>query len=427
MAKIIELRAENVRVLKCVRITPEENVVIIGGENGSGKTTVLDVIQEVMAGAKAAPRVPIRRGAATAKASLRIGEVADLGEITVELTYSGSGRKLVVRGKNGQKVDAPPQELLDRLYSRVAFDPGDFADRMEPRKRGEVLREVVGLDFSRLEQRRAQIEQTRLDEGRELKQLQGQLAGMPEPRPDTPVEELDVKFLWSEKARIDDVNGKAEIRAMRLRASRERHQVAEARANKLRADLAQAEKEVAAMRAEVAQRTEDVEALPRIDDGPIVEKLKSADQVNAAVRAKRERGRVAGRIAVLEEHRRQLTDDLREVDDDKARMLASARWPIEGLGFDQDGVTYQGLPFEQASKAERYRVAVALGAALNPELRVLLNRDGSLLDEASMRMLAELAQERDLQLWVERVGSKDPGAIVLEDGEIRQEPAAAES
>ena len=65
-----------------------------------------------------------------------------------------------------------------------------------------------------------------------------------------------------------------------------------------------------------------------------------------------------------------------------------------------------------------------MALALKPDLRVLLIRDGSLLDEDSLRMVAEMADRADAQVWVERVGDADEGAIIIEDGQVREEVAA---
>jgi hypothetical protein len=50
---------------------------------------------------------------------------------------------------------------------------------------------------------------------------------------------------------------------------------------------------------------------------------------------------------------------------------------------------------------------------------VALVRDGSALDADSLRIVAETAQKYDGQVWLERVGDGDEGAIVIEDGTVR--------
>lgn len=92
---------------------------------------------------------------------------------------------------------------------------------------------------------------------------------------------------------------------------------------------------------------------------------------------------------------------------------------MDGLTFDENGVLLNKIPFDQASSAEQLKVSLAMGIAMNPKLRVLLIRDGSLLDEDNLKMIAELAAKNDCQIWLERVGSGDEVSIIIEDGSIK--------
>ncbi len=57
--------------------------------------------------------------------------------------------------------------------------------------------------------------------------------------------------------------------------------------------------------------------------------------------------------------------------------------------------------------------------SLNPELKVVRVRDGSLLDEDAMKILAKMADEADYQIWIERVDSNGDVGFVLEDGHLK--------
>lgn len=80
---------------------------------------------------------------------------------------------------------------------------------------------------------------------------------------------------------------------------------------------------------------------------------------------------------------------------------------------------FNGVPFVQASAAERLKVSVAMAMALNPELRVICIRDASLLDDDSKRALMALAEEHDYQIWYEVVGDGGEVGVVIEDGEVQ--------
>jgi hypothetical protein len=55
---------------------------------------------------------------------------------------------------------------------------------------------------------------------------------------------------------------------------------------------------------------------------------------------------------------------------------------------------------------------------------VLRIRDGSLLSEKSMAVIAEMAEANDFQVWVELVDTSGRVGFVLEDGTVRDAEAA---
>jgi predicted ATPase len=134
--RIIELRAENVKNLKVVDITPRGNVVQVTGKNGSGKTSVLDSIWWALAGADNIQGVPVRKGAESMRIRL------NLGELIVERKQTVAGSRTITVRNPKQRADgseaAPgtpdaklfkfdsPQEMLDALK------------RCEPRCEGQT-------------------------------------------------------------------------------------------------------------------------------------------------------------------------------------------------------------------------------------------------------------------------------------------------
>jgi hypothetical protein len=64
-------------------------------------------------------------------------------------------------------------------------------------------------------------------------------------------------------------------------------------------------------------------------------------------------------------------------------------------------------------------VSVAIGLALNPKLKVLLVRNGNLLDDDGLKALSEMADASGAQVWMELV-TKDAGGVtvMIEDGHV---------
>jgi hypothetical protein len=102
------------------------------------------------------------------------------------------------------------------------------------------------------------------------------------------------------------------------------------------------------------------------------------------------------------------------------------------MTFGEDELLLNGVPFSQASDAERLRTSISIAIASNPKIRVMRVRDGSLLDEDSMGLLEKVAIDNDFQIWIERVDSSGKVGFVIEEGFVatntgaRVEPVSKE-
>jgi hypothetical protein len=73
----------------------------------------------------------------------------DLGDLTITETISKTGRRVVVRGKDGIEHSSP-QTVLDKLWGALTFDPLAFA-RLPPAEQADTVRRLVGLDLSKVD------------------------------------------------------------------------------------------------------------------------------------------------------------------------------------------------------------------------------------------------------------------------------------
>jgi hypothetical protein len=159
--------------------------------------------------------------------------------------------------------------------------------------------------------------------------------------------------------------------------------------------------------------------LQEVDLGPFRARAAEAEGTNAKIRKNAERAELVKRYKAAKEQAGALTKAIEACDAKKREDTNTAKWPINGLGFDTaGGVTLNALPLENASSAEQLQVSVAIGLALNPKLKVLLIRDGSLLDSESLSKVAEMATKADAQVWLERVGNDGQTSVIIEDGEV---------
>ena len=115
-----------------------------------------------------------------------------------------------------------------------------------------------------------------------------------------------------------------------------------------------------------------------------------------------------------------LESDMIKIDIEKDTRIKAAKFPIEGLGITDECVIFNNKPFSQLSTGEQIRISTAIAMALNPELKIILIKDGSLLDAEGTKAIMDIAKDKDYQLWIEKCADeKGPLGIYIEDGEIK--------
>ncbi|WP_311274801.1 AAA family ATPase [Methylobacterium sp. WCS2018Hpa-22] len=417
--KILQLQAENVKRLKAVSITPDGNIVEITGRNGQGKSSVLDAIWWALAGTSHIQAVPIRKGENEARIRL------DLGEIKVTRTFKRQDdgtfpTKILVESAEGARYPSP-QRMLDSLLGALSFDPLGFT-RMDGKDQLEALKRFVpGVDFDAIDKANKADFAKRTEVNREVRTLRSQAAGISVPE-NAPSERIDDAALVEELERAGEHNTLVE----RRRASREAFVAETERMEARGADLrAQAQAlydqaaEAEALAAGKRRQLAEAEQLPEpIDTLDLRQRIADAGRVNALVAQREQRDRIEAQSKDVETQAAALTKAIEDRTAQRREAIAKAEMPVPGIGFGEDEILLDGIPFDQASSAEQLRTSVAIAIAMNPKLRVIRVQDGSLLDEDAMRILAEMAAAADYQVWIEVVQSGRSAAIVIEDGAV---------
>jgi DNA repair exonuclease SbcCD ATPase subunit len=422
MSKIVRFEAQNLMRLKAVEITPDGNVVVIGGKNAQGKTSVLNAIAMALGGKNEVPERPIRDGQSTGHVIVE----TDQFTVTRRFTAAG-GSSLEVRNAQGQKL-ASPQTLLDSFVSKVSFDPLAFT-RMKPDAQAETVRKLAGLDFSDLDAKRETKYSERTTVNRLVKDQEVRLKALPR-HVDAPAKEISSAELVAELEKANAANKARDAKQESLSTLCDDVDSLSdllGAIDKKVAELQKQREETVTKQAEVKAKLDgakaELEAMPVIDTDPILQQIKDADEVNAKVRANTAWTTANREMLRLQTESADLTASIEQIDGEKEKLLAEATFPIEGLSFTASGVLFNGIPFEQASGAEQLRVSLAIACALNPKLPVMLIRDGSLLDDDSMKLLAEHAAKHQAQVWIEVVGKREDATVIIEDGSVA-EPAS---
>lgn len=428
--KIVQLQAENLKKLKAVEITPAGNVVEITGRNGQGKSSVLDAIWWALAGAGNVQSEPIRKGADEARIML------DLGELKITRRFKRAEAdfttSIVVENGEGARFQSP-QKMLDAMLGALTFDPLAFT-RMDARAQFNALKRFVpGVNFALIEEANRIDYAKRTDVNRRARDARARAGGIkvPEDAPAHPIDDGELvarlEAAGKQNAEIETLKGRRDAMTREIEASLAGRDDCRARVERLLEEAKRIEAAASVHDAQAASLQAEIDRakpLPSpIDTASLRAEIANARAHNDALaiesRARADRERLLAEATELDEQAAALTAamDLRQAN--KLAAIAAADMPIEGIGFGEEEVLLNGLPFDQASSAEQLRASIAIAMASNPKLRVIRVQDGSLLDADSMRLLGEMAEAADYQVWVEAVQSDRPGAVILEDGEVK--------
>jgi len=398
MSKIIRLQSTNYKRLKAVEITPDKdgNLVIVAGKNGQGKSSVLDSITAALGGvnAKTTPK-PIRDGEDRAEI------VLETEDLVVTRRFTPSGSTLKVTSPDGATYPKA-QARLDDLLGKLSLDPLAFT-QLSDREQLATLLDLVELPFdpAELDAQRKAVFERRTEVNRQVKDAEARVKGFTVTEKVEPVSVADLLTEYRAEQAV------AEKQEADLR-----------RADEVAEQIGELEQRLAELRATRDELANTISGHRDLHLDRIQGQIDNAEQINAQAREFKAYEEARDRLEGAQHDAEKLTFELARIDKTKAEGLAAARFPIPGLGFEDGGVSYQGVPFKQASSAEQLRVSLAMAIALNPSLRVIRIADGSLLDSDNLALIESMAREHDFQVWIEMVDDSGERGIVIEDGEV---------
>ena len=434
--RILNLKVENIQKVQAVEVTPEGDIVVIAGRNDQGKSSVLDAIWYALGGKETHPKKPIREGQTSARVEV------DLGELIAIRTWTENGTYIHVRNREGADYKSP-QSILDELVGKVTLDPREFS-KMKNAERCETLISCanIGEALEELELQRSSAYEQRTEVNRRVGNLKGSLAGITPPEDDVPTEEVSIAELGRQMdeavtthedykrltGSVDNIAMQIETTTSSARATKQeivslRSQIAEIE-HRIEDKQKQGEEyvehlgELRRSKATLEDERSNKQAeLPDLD--AIRNSVLTTEEVNRTVREAIRYKEASDLLSNAEAEATELTQQLNRLAEEKIRTLSEADYPIEGLLIDaESNVLYEGLPFDQLSTSKQLQVSMNIVMAVNPTLRVLQIRDGSLLDSESMETVRQMAAEHDFQIWIEVVDETGNAGIQIEDGTV---------
>ena len=408
--KISSLELENVKRIKAVQVVPTENgLTIIGGNNGQGKTSVLDAIAWALGGDRYRPSAPTRDGSVIPP---RIRLELSNG-LTVE--RSGKNSALKVSDPTGQRAG---QQLLNSFVEELALNLPKFMNASGKEKADTLLKIIgVGDQLSALEQQEKLIYNQRHSIGQIADQKRKYAKEMPF-YPDVPGKPISAVELIRRQQAILAQNG--ENQRKRDQVERIKFQKASCAqvVQSLEEKLAEARRNLEQAAADLEIANMDAMDLQDESTAQIEADLQNIEAINIKVRANCDREKAEQEAEGYAAQYDGLTADLEQIRRQKYDLLNGAQLPLEGLSVEDGELTYHGKKWDTMSGSDQLRVSTAIVRALNPQCGfVLLDK----LEQMDLRTLQEFGtwlQAEGLQAIATRVSTGGECQIIIEDGQV---------
>lgn len=416
--KINALQVENVKRVKAVALEPSANgLTVIGGKNGQGKTSVLDAIAWALGGDRYRPSNAEREGS-TLPPHIKL-------ELSNGLTVERSGKNsaLKVVDTTGKRSG---QQLLNEFVEQLAIDLPRFLQASN-REKADTLLQVIGVgdQVRSLEVKEKEVYNRRHMIGQEADRKRKHADELPH-YPAAPKEPVSASQLIRQQQDILARNGENQRKRMRANQIEHEYGKAAAHVSLLRSQLADAEKQLQQLEADLAIAQKDALDLQDESTEEIERSLQEIEQINIQVRANCDREKAEQDAAYYAQQYQDLTKELEEIRHDKYALLDSAKLPLPGLSVEDGELTYNGKKWDCMSGSDQLIAATAIVRAINPKCGFVLLDKLEQLDADTLLNFGSWLEEQGLQAIATRVSTGPECSIIIEDGfAAPEQPASA--
>lgn len=446
-----KLELVNFQVIKEFNADFDGNVYFITGDNELGKSTVLKAIGALLTGNRDAV---LKNGESKGFAKMIVGDDGEEYEVELKFTKANPRGTLSIKSKTtGMKSDNV--SMLQKIFGYTDFDAMEFSSWSETaegrRKQIEVVKsllpEEVRTRISEIDTTVAGLKTERTGVNRDLKTYKSisDAAGQGLTTQDlkTYAKPKDITELMKEQAENAQLIEKAKTVSSALE---QRKKQLEEIPERLAAVKATYEKAIEEAKKAI-ERTEKLykEAIAQIESEKAdyesrkanaekwlanyeennPEKLDTSEQLRKA----EEHNKMAAKVADYLSKKKQadakkaeaekMDSEIAELSAEREKLISSAKLPISGLSFSDDGLVLNDVPFVagKVSDSQIMEVAAKLIIASNPTVKVFRIARGESLGQKRLQAILDLAKKEGFQGFIEEVKRGQDDLIIEEYSE----------
>lgn len=420
--QITKLVAENILKLQAIHITPKSSTIEIKGDNGAGKSSILDAILIGLKGKKFSPSEPVKHGEKKGKIVIDMDGDSAAGLLPFTITSKVTNNKIETIIEPLELLNGEtPRQFLDKLLGAISFDPWEFVSQ-EGKKQKQVLLELIGVNIDEIDKREKKVFDERTIVGRELKAAEARVKGLKfhpdiKETEEVKVSELSQKLTDAIEFNNDYTQREENNQRLKESAIRDKEEI-----ERLKQRIEELEKGVVQKRENYKCEKEELEKMQLINLNSLKQDIAKIDEKNAMIRDNKRYDEEKGKLDNLRDVYGKLDIDLESIRQERINALQSANIPVEGLSFSDDGLLYNDIPLAQCSDGEKLMISMRISMALNPTVKILRVKDGSLIGPKNLEILKEIVKDKGYQLWLESVAGREEyenggkAGIFIEEG-----------
>ena len=445
---IKKLELLNFQVIKEFNADFEGNVYFITGDNELGKSTLLKAIGAMLTGNRDAV---LRNGEDKGFAKMVVGDDGEEYDVELRFTKANPRGTLSIKQKTtGMRSDNV--SMLQKVFGYTDFDAVEFSRWSETaegrRKQIEVVKsllpEEVRTRIAEIDTTVAGLKTERTGVNRDLKTYKSisDAAGQGLTTQDlkTYAKPKDITELMKEQAenaqlieKAKTVRSALEQRKKQLEEIPERLAAAKATYEKAIEEAKKAiertEKLYKEAIAQIESEKADYEARKANAEKWLAnyeennpEKLDTAEQLRKAEEHNKKAAKVVDYLSKKKQaddkkaEAEKMDSEIAELSAEREKLISSAKLPISGLSFSDDGLVLNDVPFVagKVSDSQIMEVAAKLIIASNPTVKVFRIARGESLGEKRLQAIIDIAKKNGFQGFIEEVKRGQDDLIIEE-------------
>lgn len=465
MKKLLKIEVKNFKAIKdfAVEFTSDSNIWLVRADNDNGKSSLLTAIIALITGKADIPE-PVMKGEEFAVIKGLFSDEKG-GNYTIEQFFK-TGQKAVMTMTLPNGVRTSRLSDLRGLFNYTDLDITKFIELGEtvPGRREQIetvkklLSEKAVMEVNIIDAEKLQMEAARKIVGQQLegaKAVSTKLFVAPSEqeaykkkkevseltkkqttaqeevsKQATYAEEIKTKKEEFEKYEAIDIEVKAKLKEDKKKEkqaqidalqkqidtlTKERDTMDE-QFEKYKKDLSDAKVE---LNKEIKVLTDKISDEPQKDLNEINKEIATIGEFNAKVERVVEYEKAVKEKEEYDKQYNEMTEKIKGMRKRYEEVIKSGGIPVKGLSFDEDGLTYNGVPFrkEQISESELMLIGAQLLINLNPETKIFRMSQGESLGAKKLDTLASFAKTNKFMGFVERVetGKDELTVTIYED------------